>query len=80
MARKRKQPASSTPLEMLEDLAEAGAPEGVLDDELEDVARAEMELMLENLKDCVLLDQLQYLYEHGYTVERLRQLLQGDDS
>ncbi len=64
-----------SPQEQLEDLALEGAPDGVLDDELEDAAMADMRMELEDIQGRVLLDQLDYLYMRGYDVGRLRQLI-----
>jgi hypothetical protein len=71
-----------TAQETLEDLAELAGrlniPDDHLDGELEDAAESDMRLTLKRLQEAVWLDKLEYLYERGYQLGRLRELIQGD--
>ncbi|MCI0462479.1 MAG: hypothetical protein L0Z62_36475 [Gemmataceae bacterium] len=66
--------------EQLEDLSElAGklnAPDGFLDDELQDACDADARLTFEEIRRSILLDQLEFLYLRGYQVGRLRELIE----
>jgi hypothetical protein len=75
IARERRVTMSQEELEQL--LEEAVfLPEGWLDDELEDAAELDKQLALEEIQGAVTLEQLEYLYARGYTIERLRELIE----
>jgi hypothetical protein len=64
--------------EELEDLsAEAGPllPDGALEDELWDACEADARLAHEQICSEPLLNQLEFLYERGYDVGRLREIV-----
>jgi hypothetical protein len=50
-------------------------PDGSLDDELWDACQSAAKLAHENIKDAVLMDQIEFLHNHGYTISRIRELI-----
>lgn len=65
--------------ERLEDLAEYAhsrpLEDGFFDDELQDVCESEAKLAHEQICSEPLLNQLEYLYHRGYSLERLKQII-----
>lgn len=72
MAQKR---PKKTATETLEDLAALGIPDGALDGELWDACESGAQLQHETIKEAVLLDQLQFLHDHGYALSRIAELV-----
>lgn len=79
MPRKKKAaPVETLTLSKLCKIAEEiGLPEGVFDGDLEDACDDEAELMKENIKSDTLYEQLEFLYLHGFQLNRLEQMIHG---
>lgn len=77
---RKKKVADKNWQEELEDLAELAGkrnvPDGFLEDALWDACESEARLQHEDICGKVLLDQLEFLFMHGYQPERLREMIQ----
>jgi hypothetical protein len=79
VARKRKKPDGppvGDRFQKLVDLARSlGLPDGAFDDDLEDAANREAELIFELMTSESLYRQLEFLYLHGFDLGRLEELI-----
>lgn len=66
---------TKTIAESLEDLAERGAPDGTLDNELWDACYSDAKRTHETITETVLLEQLEFLHARGYTIARLSDII-----
>lgn len=75
---KRKTKKSSTS-ESLEDIAELAGklnvPDDALDGDLRDACDDDADMAYQEIKESVWLDKLNFLYLHGFSISRLREIV-----
>lgn len=50
-------------------------PDGSLNDELRDACDSDADLAYENITEAVLMEQIEFLYDRGFTIGRIKQLI-----
>lgn len=78
MAKRKPKKTTQESIEDLNEIAqESNIPDGAFDDELFDACESAAKLQHETICQAPLLEQLEFLYAHGYGVSRLRELLEA---
>jgi hypothetical protein len=76
--KKAQQPVDQQLEDLCEELQKNPLPDGVLDDELHDACQSDAEQAYENIKESVLLEQITFLYERGYNIPRIREIVEEE--